>query len=401
MFTEIGIKETVDLLLYAGAFVSDHTMLAPLVLYPKYYNIQTAYQFAFSGDFPDLNERLRKSHLPPVPSDGLATIVFETTEEYTVPQLRAIQEWAIHSVGEYLARFEPVFLYGENQPFTARITVIYHDARQKRAFYSHILHQRRYQELMDGRIAKMVDGEMKRNREIGASPASDESSISRVLSGRHFLWAGIANSNSSASDVFRKLRIEMDREKKDFDVQELLLFMEADKAFTIQRELALLKQRFAFHIGMDVPVYANIRRNDSYIKYITCRAVLVGKQKYASGEICEDYGQHEVLLYESPDSDCGHLTVAYVDEEEFTLSRYDWGVMVYDDRIGRKETHYYFDKENTKKLFARLHVKKTDTLLKTVRRRFAAENSGNADALFLEYCRKEGIDYGQTGYSIY
>ena len=401
MFTEIGIRETVDLLLYAGAFASDHTMQAPLVLYPKYYDIHTAYQYAFAGDFPDLIDQLKESHLPSVPSDSLATIVFESTEEYTIPQLRAIQEWAIHSVGEYLARFEPVFLYGENQPFTARITVIYHDARQKRAFYSHIFQQRRYQELMDGRIAKMVDGEMKRNMEIGASPTLDESSINRVLSGRHFLWAGIANSNSSASDVFRKLRREMDREKKDFDVQELLLFMEADKAFATQRELAFLKQRFAFHIGMDVPVSVNIRRNDSYIKYITCRAVLVGKQKYASGEICEDYGQHEVLLYESPDPDCGHLIVAYIDEGEFTLSRYDWGITVYDERIGQKETHYYFDKENTKELFASLHIKKTDTLLKTVRRRFASEMPGNADVLFLDYCKKEGIDYGQTGYSIY
>lgn len=402
MFKEIGIKETIALLCYAGVFASDDTMMVPLGLYPKYYRLQRAWQYAFSGDYHVLVGQLKGCMPPPIPADCKVTIVFEMTVGCSITQMNEFQDWIRATVGEEkLERFEPVFIYGDEPPFTVRITVIYHDANRRRAFYSHIFQQHRYQEIMDERIFKMVNSELRRNDEIAASIALEADDISALLTGKHYLWAGIANSHSSTDEVFRKLRREMEHERRDFCIDGLLLFVETDKSFSTEEEIEGLVHRFACYVGKGVELALNVRSKDSFIKYITCRAVLIGGQKYEDGDICEDCGQLEVLLCESGDNECGFLTVACHDEGELTLSRYDWGVPCYEDRIGRKECHHSFDKENTMKLFASLHVKRPEALLRTIRRRFALQAPAEADTAFLDFCQAEGIDFAKDGFSMY
>lgn len=391
MFKEISIKETKELLGYAGTFASDSFMDVSLCLYPKYYRIYKAFQCVYSGDHQNLIDLLPTASLPEVPDDWKVTVVMEMTTGCTMPQLDEIWSWAKAYYGEdKLERFEPVFLY--HGDFTARITVIYHDAKRRRSFHSSINCQSRYQRDMDIRIGRKLDGEISRNEDVGAAVAVDVDEVCDMLFEHHFLWTDVTNSTSSASDIVKRFRPDMERILQEFDVSGLVLFIEVDGTYTTMGEVDALKQRFVNLVGEGVEVAINVRIRDSYIKSITCRATLIGSPKYIKGEVYQDYGQYEILLYESENKERGHVIVASYSEEEFTLSRYDWGEF---DRNSRGETddHHYFDKENTLKLFNALHVRKPEALLRTIRRRFAARLPSSADSRLLAFCRKEGIKF--------
>ena len=164
-------------------------------------------------------------------------------------------------------------------------------------------------------------------------------------------------------------------------------------------EVNNLKKRIAKMAGVD-DMAVNVRVKESFIKSITCRLVLLGSPKLLNkDEVFEDFGQYEILLYESEDQDQehGYIIIASVCQDKLTVSRYDWGDFER-NRRGQTDDHHYFDEENTAKLFAALRVKKPSALLRTIRRRFASRLPSCADTRLLAFCRKEGIKYQSEYY---
>lgn len=391
MFKELTIKETRELLRYAGTFASDSLMDVSLCLYPKYYRLCKAFQCIFRGDCQELISLLSTVSMPEVPDDCKVTVVLEMTTACTEAQSDDIRSWAEAQYGTgTIERFEPVFLYHED--FMARITVIYHDACRRRSFHSSINCQSRYQRDMDIRIGQKLDDEISLNEEAGAIISLEADDICDMLIEHHFLWTDVANSTCSASDIVKRFLPDMERILQEFDVTGLILFIEVDGGYTTMGEVEALKQRFVKLVGEGIDVAINVRVRDSFIKSITCRATLIGSPKYIKGEVFQDYGRYEIMLYESENKDRGHVIVASYADEEFTLSRYDWAV--FGDKVrGETDDHHFFDKDNTAKLFAALNVRKPEALLRTVRRRFATSMPSSADSHLLVFCTENGIQY--------
>ena len=65
------------------------------------------------------------------------------------------------------------------------------------------------------------------------------------------------------------------------------------------------------------------------------------------------------------------------------------------ERVWNRRTDdcHHFDKENTKRLCDALRVYSPKTLLKSIRRRFAARFPENSDSELLGFCHKKGINY--------
>lgn len=397
MFKLISKKEAEDLLLYdAGPNATDNYWDVSLSQYPNCYRIHQAYQFAFDKDDPDLMKQLEGSSLPEVPDGSKVTVVLEMTTLSPMSQLVDIHKWATGIFdSSKLERFDPVFLY--EGAFESRITVIYHDAKQRRSFCSRINSQARRLRDMDLRLARKLDEELSRNDEVETVVEIDVDQAHQMIRENHLLWTDVASSNRSISDIVRHFRREgLDRTVDEFEIRGLFLFFEVDRDYTTMGEVNNLKSRLKEMVG-DVDVLFNVRIRDSFIKVMTCRGVLVGGPKYVKGEVLEDFGQFGILLYESEDRDRGHEIIASLAQGEFTLSRYDWGDFER-NRRGETDEHHYFDEENTEKLFGALKVKKPEALLRTIRRRFASRRASCADLDFLAFCRKEGIEYKSDYY---
>lgn len=243
------------------------------------------------------------------------------------------------------------------------------------------------------RIARILDGELQRNEEIGAVLPIQMEDVEDLMYQHHFLWTGVATSMESAKDVVEKLRPELQSTVSQYSASGIMLFVETDKAFTSggeRHELVLQLREIAG--GNDVDIAINIRTCDSDNKIITCRAALVGNAQYVIGEVYEDFGQYEMVLYKSDNKDEGHLILAFYSDDEFTLARYDWGKFEY-NRSGRTDDCHHFDKDNTKRLCDALHVRRPKTLLKSIRRRFAARFPENSDSELLGFCHKKGIEF--------
>ena len=193
--------------------------------------------------------------------------------------------------------------------------------------------------------------------------------------------------------MFEKLSPGLKKETDKYDLSGLILFFEIDRQFTTMGEVERLKAMLSKLAGADVEVLVNVRLTNSYIKFITCRAVLVGNPKYIKGEVYEDFGDYEILLYEDTDKERGHIIVAsFSADKEFCLSRYDWGLYDYSSS-GHTDDHHYFDAVNTEKLFAYFNIRRPDVLLRMIRRHFASDHPSMADSKFLDFCRKEGIEF--------
>lgn len=392
MFKSISLNETYDLLVNAGAFSSESCLEMGLSLYPKYYRIFCAYQYTFTGNQEDFLNQLEAIELPVPPQDSKATFILEMSQGISMSMIDSIHSWATERLEAYtMKRFAPVCLYTAD--FPARLTVIYHAPRPRRSFFSLINHQSKFLREVEHRIAKGLDTELRRNEENGVLYPMTKADVDDIMYNHHFLWTGIASSNTSAEEVIAKLRSEMERIRFEYAVSGLLLFIEMDKAHTREGETQdLVQNLIGIAGGKDVDTTINIRTRESHIKSITCRAALIGNPKYVKGEVYYDFGQYEIMLHESDDEDCGHLIVASIEDEEFTLSRYDWGKYEY-NRFGRTDDHHYFNRDNTRKLYEALHRKNPDALLKTIRKRFASPISGTSDTTFLEFCRRKGIQF--------
>lgn len=392
MFKLLNAKETESLLLHElGSTSSDCYWEVGLSQYPRCFRLYEAFQLAFSKDEQDLMGRLTESALPGIPEGQKVTVVLEMTPGFTMRQLNDIYDYVTTLIDRSkLERFATVYLYEGS--FESRITFIYHDANRRRSFCSRINSQTRLLRDLDFRIAAKLDEELDRNDVVETAVEMDVDDAHGMLSRHHLLWTDVANTTRSSSEIVKRFSAGMARTKREFDVSGIFLFFEIDRDYTTLGEVNNLKNRLVKMAG-DVEVAFNVRIKDSYIKTMTCRAVLIGGIKHLKGDdVYEDFGQFEILLYESEDKERGHEIIASISQGELTISRYDWGDF---DRNHRGETddHHYFDEENTDKLFTLLRVKTPNALLRTIRRRFASRLPSGSDSRFLAFCRKEGVEY--------
>lgn len=398
MFKEISIKETFSLLRHAGSFAPDSCWDMSLSIYPTFYRIYRAFQYSFFGEYQDLTTQLTASRLPEIPDDWKITVVMEMTTGCTISQLKDIHSWAEAYSGNKLERFEPVFLYGE--AFVARITVIHHDTKRRRSFNNRINCQSRLLHDMDQRVARIIDDEYRRNSTARVARVLDPQIVIDLLYRQHFLWTDIANSTTSASDIVKRFRPEMERVMNEFDIVGLILFIEVDSDFTTKGEVDTLKRNFMKLVGKDARVVVNHRIRDSFIKSITCRAVLIGSPKYKDGEVYYDfdYRRYEILLYGSDNKKWGHIIVAsFSEDKKLTLSRYDWGDFEHNSK-GQTDEHHLFDESATEALRLKLKVKTPQAMLRTIRKRFASRLPSCADMIFLRYCQNNEIGYKSSYY---
>lgn len=390
MFKIISRTDTEKLLQNAGAFSSISCLEMGLSMYPKYYRIFCAFQHTFIGKKDDFLRQLEACELPAAPQNAQATVILEMTQGLPVPMIQGIHSWAKNRLGAAaVKRFVPVFLYTED--FPARLTIVYHDIRPRRSYLSLSRHPSEHLREVEHCIAKGLDKEIMRNREIGVLSPLTNSDVFDVMYEHHFLWSGIARSNTSADEVLTQLRPEMEQIGSEYAVSGLIIFLEVDKNFTREGEIHNLVQALiGIAGGKDIETAISTRIRESQTKCITCRAALIGNPKYIKGEVYYDFGKYEILLHESEDKKNGHMIVASIEDEQFTLARHDWGKYEY-NRSGRTDDHHYFDRDNTRRLYEALHRKNPNALLRTIRKRFASSFSESSDTVFLEFCHKQGI----------
>lgn len=277
------------------------------------------------------------------------------------------------------------------------ITVIIYREGVPRPRFSEI--RRRYQDMLSAekRETKSLKKEFDREGDFETLAAITEQEYSDMLAGHHLLWHGAAASNTSSSVIVDQLKQDILSEKKKYDVSGMLLFIYVDKDFSTMSEVLALRDGFASLLGQDVDVSLNINVDNSYVKTISCRVYLIGNPKYSKGEVYMDFGRLEVLLYQSEDAERGHMVVASYEDEELTLSRYDWGDYERNDH-GQTDTHHYFDKENTGKLCHALHVKRPETLLRRLKLRFGHHAASSADYCIRQFCKDNGITFHSEYY---
>lgn len=390
MYQKLNRAQTENLLSTAGAFTSECTLEMSLSLFPQYYRIYGAYQFTFKEQVESFAEELAGLSHPVLP-EGLAVLVlFEMTDCVSIRQMEAVRAWAGDTFGaQRIVHFVPACYYSGD--FATRFTLVFLAAKSRRRPFSSIHKEYCFLKETEHRIAKKLDEELKRNEQVGTVHAIEEHVVADLMYKHHFLWTGISNSNTSAEEVIDKLRPEMKRIMAEYDVSGMMLFVEVDSAFTRGGEIRNLIDSLRDIVGrQETDIGFNLRTRDSYTKYITCRAALIGNPKYICGEIHEDLGKLEILLYVSDDCERGHEILASYEDGRFTLFRYDWGAYEF-NRMGKTDDQHYFDEENTKKLFSSLHVKNPRAFLRTLRKRFASRLPSMADEALLGYCRKAGI----------
>lgn len=393
MFTRLNKNQVDELLHEIGPFAPDRYWDVGITVLLRYYRFHSAWQYVYDGASSKCVGELRGEEIPPLPVDCKVSVIYEMAARAPFQVAneveRLVREWF---KPDAVMRFIPVNNLADSL-LKSRITLIYHAAEERRRHIDDIVTKYDTLKRTDIKFAKVLDKELARNEKEGVLARLEARQLSDFIGGSHLLWAEIANSTNSVEEVYDKLRGEMRRVASRYDVSGLMLFFEVDKQFTTVGEVELLKVMLSELIGKNVYVVVNIRLTNTYIKYVTCRAVIVGDPQYIKGEVYEGFGRYQILLHEEKDKERCQMIVASLDtNKEFCLSRYDWGLFGY-NRSGWADDHHYFDAHNTEKLFAALNVKKPDDLLRTIRRRFAAQSPSMADSVFLEFCRGEGIEF--------
>ena len=273
MFNKLSIKQAKDFCESTGVFALNSIRGISLSEYPRFFKIEGAFQDVSMEDVPDLISRLNVTPAPAIPEGCNCSVVLEA-KECTMDELNTIFSWATNCLGEdRLQRFEPVIIY--DAPFAARITVLCHHAQRRRYCRSEIDRLERLLFLHDIRLARTVDAELDRNREIGAVRTLDVDDLCQIVSGKHLLWISIASTTRSLSDITDRMKPEMALILHEYNVSNLVLFIETDKD-TPREEVDALRRRFKRIVGKDVGIRVNLRVKDSFIKTVTCRAVLIG-----------------------------------------------------------------------------------------------------------------------------
>ena len=359
----------------------------------RYYRFYSAWQYVYDGTTTEFIDILKGVFIPRLPVDCKVTVVYEKVGSMFSGEANEVERLAKYWFrGDSLLQFTPVNNPAD-YPFKLRITFIYHAPEKRRHHLDNVVSQYDMLKQTDKKLARVLDKELARNEKEDALIRLKTEQLISFVSGHHLLWSEIANSINSIEEVFEKLSSGMKQEATKYDISGLILFIDVDKQFTTMGEVDRLKAMLTQLAGDDVDVVVNVRLTDSFIKFITCRAVLVGNPQYIKGEVYEDFGDYEILLYEDDSEERGHLIVAsYSADKEFCLSRYDWGQYDYSSS-GQTDDHHYFDAVNTEKLFAAFNTKRPDVLLRMIRRRFASDYPSMADSEFLDFCRQEGIEF--------
>ena len=135
--------------------------------------------------------------------------------------------------------------------------------------------QARFLRDMDRRISAKLDEELSRNDRMGTVVDLDIDTAHGMLFEHHLLWTDVANTTRSSDEIVKRFRRGMAWTRRAFEVRGLLLFFEIDRDFTTLEEVNYLKERLGKLAGDVDPVFC-VRVRDSFIKSLTCRAILVG-----------------------------------------------------------------------------------------------------------------------------
>lgn len=253
----------------------------------------------------------------------------------------------------------------------SRLTIIVYLKGEKRPRFSRIRLRYHYLEVAEKREKKNLRKEMARLESADTIAVTGSAELYDLMEERHILWHGAASSNTSASVIVDKLKMDIEEQMEEYDVKGMLIFLDVDSTFSTLSEITAVRDGLAKLLDDGADVAMNVVAEKSHIKSLSCRVFLFGNPKYIRGEVYLDYGRYEILLYQSEDRDVGYLIVASYRDGELTISRYDWGR--YDrNRSGQTDEHFYYDKENTAKLCEALNIKRPETLLRKLKSRFAA-----------------------------
>lgn len=280
-----------------------------------------------------------------------------------------------------------------------RLTVIVYQDGEKRKRHSGI--QSGYNQMIrkEKRVKKELINEFGRIEELKPAITIEPREVGDMIQRHHLLWRGAASSYSSAGEVVDKLKQEVLRQKDDYDVSGMILFMDVDRDFTTMSEIESVRDGLYAIIGRKDARFGMILTTErSHIKFLACRLFLIGNPKCILGELFLDFGKFEILLYTSDNEKRGHMIIASYEDDELTISRYDWGDYER-NRRGETDDHLYFDKENTAKLCDELKVKRPESLLRALKKRFASGSlAACADNRIKNYCDNADIQYDSMYY---
>lgn len=277
------------------------------------------------------------------------------------------------------------------------ITLIIYREGEPRPRFSEIRNQYRRLQDAEKRASFYLQKEFDRNGDFQPIACITEKEYTDMMDRHHILWHGAAASNTSASVIVDQLKREIEAEAREYDVSGIFLFVVIDKDYTTFAEVLALRDGLASLLGQDADVAMNLIVEDSYVKSMACRVFLIGNPGYVKGDVYMDFGRYEILLYESDDTERGHMIVASYEDEALTLARYDWGDYER-NRHGQTDDHHYFDKQNTAKLCQVLHAKRPETLLRRLKDRFAYHMDSSADYYITQFCKNEGIAFHSEYY---
>lgn len=326
MLTLLNKNQVDELLDEISPYAPDRYWEVWLPILLRDYRFHSAWQYVYDGTTTEFIDELKGVFIPRLPEDCKVSVVYEMKRAWFSPEANEVERLAKEWFkGDSLMQFTPVNNPAD-KPFKLRITLIYHAAERRRHHIDNVVTEYDMLKHTDIKIAKILDKELARNEKEGAIFQLEAAQLRDFVRGHHLLWSQIANSTNSIEDVFEKLSAGMKQEVAKYDISGLILFFDIDKQFTTMGEVDRLKAMLT-NLAGDIDAVVNIRLTNSYIKFITCRAILVGNPKYIKGEVYEDFGNYEILLHEDVDEDRGHLIVAsYSADKEFCLSRYDWGL---------------------------------------------------------------------------
>lgn len=280
-----------------------------------------------------------------------------------------------------------------------RLTIIVYQDGEKRKRHSGIHSGYNHMIRKESRVKKALINEFGRVEELKPAITIPPHEVGDIMQGHHLLWHGAAISYSSAGDVLDKLKQEVLRQKDDYDVSGMILFVDIDRDFTTMSEIEAVRDGLSSIIGRkDAKVGLVVTTERSHIKFMACRLYLIGNPKCILGELFLDFGTLEILLYTSDDEKRGHMIIASYEDDELTISRYDWGDYERNLR-GETDNHLYFDKENTAKMCDKLKVKRPESLLRTLKSHFAGDPyASDADNRIKVFCDNADIQYDSRYY---
>lgn len=371
----------------------------------RYHNIRIYGKFEHCYNISSVNgldaaiEEIRQNKFT-LTEDEKSLVIITPAHPVTMAQMDSAKEFLEQFFpGALISWITANFKTEENRQNSGDdlITLIIYREGEPRPRFSEIRNQYRRLQDAEKRESFYLQKEFDRNGDFQPIACITEKEYADMMDRHHILWHGAAASNTSASVIVDQLKREIEAEAREYDVSGMFLFVDVDKDYTTFSEVLALRDGLASLLGQDADVAMNLIVEDSYVKSIACRVFLIGNPRYVKGDVYMDFGRYEILLYESDDTERGHMIVASYEDEALTLARYDWGDYER-NRHGQTDDHHYFDKQNTAKLCQVLHAKRPETLLRRLKDRFAYHMASSADHYITQFCKDEGIAFHSEYY---